>query len=83
MNKHDISCNIIRMNNAKLKYDTATRSKIYILTSNIHIRLFDVQLLAILYWLIAYFIMTHCAWKPQEKLANLSVIIIFCEVCIF
>ena len=48
MKKHDISCNIIRMANAKLKYDTATRSKLYILTSNIHIRLFDVQL-AILY----------------------------------
>ena len=60
MNKHDISCNIIRMTNAKLKYDTATRSKLYILTSNIPIRLFDVQL-AILYRLIAYFTMTHCA----------------------
>ena len=35
MNKHDISYNIIRMTNAKLKYDTATRSKLYILTSNI------------------------------------------------
>ena len=61
MNKHDISCNIIRMTNAKLKYDTATRSKF-----NIH---FDFKYtyssvrreLAILYRLIAYFIMTHCA----------------------
>ena len=61
MNKHDISCNIIRVINAKLKYNTATRSiKIYILTSNIHIRLFDVQL-TILYRLIAHFTMTHCA----------------------
>ena len=61
MNKHDISCNIIRMTNAKLKYDTATRSKLYILTSNIHISLFDVQLAIVLYRLIAYFTMTHCA----------------------
>ena len=28
MNKQDISCNIICMTNAKLKYDTATCSKI-------------------------------------------------------